>query len=113
MTFPVPCPFLDLSYGNGKGSTFDIAETKNGRQTVTLQVEWARRFILFHGKRHPADFGAAHVTSFLTHLAVEGDVSRSGRRDRRSPTSELGIPTEVACPALLLAIVMHWSSVTF
>ncbi len=36
-----------------------------------------RRFILFHGKRHPADMAAAEVGSFLTHLAVERQVSAS------------------------------------
>ncbi len=34
-------------------------------------VDWIRRFILFHGKRHPADMGAAEVEAFLTHLAVQ------------------------------------------
>jgi integron integrase len=31
---------------------------------------WARRFILFHGKRHPMDMGAPEITEFLTDLAV-------------------------------------------
>jgi integrase len=34
-----------------------------------------RRFILFHGKRHPIEMGAPDVTSFLTALAVERRVS--------------------------------------
>jgi integron integrase len=46
-------------------------------RTEDCYVDWARRFILFHGKRHPADLGAAHVAAFLTHLAVEGDVAVS------------------------------------
>lgn len=36
---------------------------------------WARRFILFHGKRHPEDMSAREITSFLTHLAVERHVA--------------------------------------
>lgn len=31
---------------------------------------WARQSILFHGKRHPDDPGAAEISAFLTHLAV-------------------------------------------
>jgi len=38
---------------------------------------WIRRFILFHGKRHPQELGAAEVASFLSHLAVQGRVSAS------------------------------------
>jgi hypothetical protein len=32
-------------------------------------VAWARRYILFHGKRHPRDLGTAEVVQFLVHLA--------------------------------------------
>jgi hypothetical protein len=32
-------------------------------------VEWTRRFILFHGKRHPRELGVAEVESFLKHVA--------------------------------------------
>ncbi|WP_180683769.1 integron integrase [Tepidicella baoligensis] len=45
--------------------------------TERQYVHWVRRFVLFHGKRHPADMGAPEVESFLTHLAVEGNVSSS------------------------------------
>ncbi|MEN9986514.1 MAG: hypothetical protein RI925_2016 [Pseudomonadota bacterium] len=38
-------------------------------------VQWVRRFILFHDKRHPVEMGAAEVEAFLTHLAVEGKVA--------------------------------------
>jgi len=47
------------------------------RRTVKTYVAWARRYILFHGKRHPAEMGAAEVTSFLTSLAVDGNVAAS------------------------------------
>ena len=36
-----------------------------------------KRFIVFHGKRHPAQMGKAEVTAFLTHLAVQRDVAVS------------------------------------
>ncbi len=40
-------------------------------------VGWIRRYILFHGKRHPAEMGAPGVTRFLTELAVRGKVAAS------------------------------------
>jgi integron integrase len=47
------------------------------RRTEEAYVGWAARFILFHGKRHPDTMGAAEVTSFLTSLAVDRNVSPS------------------------------------
>ena len=46
-------------------------------RTEACYLHWARHFILFHGKRHPRDLGAAEVEQFLTHLAVVGRVSAS------------------------------------
>ena len=46
-------------------------------RTERQYVQWVKRFILFHGKRHPRDMGASEVEAFLTHLAVEGNVSAS------------------------------------
>ena len=40
-------------------------------------VDWIRRFILFHGKRHPREMGATEVGSFLSHLAVQRHVASS------------------------------------
>src|SRR5262249_42091966 len=40
-------------------------------------VDWIRRFILFHGKRHPLEMGALEINRFLTHLAVAGHVGAS------------------------------------
>ena len=46
-------------------------------RTEEAYQAWCRRFILFHGKRHPLDMGAAEVTAFLTDLAVTRKVSAS------------------------------------
>jgi integron integrase len=46
-------------------------------RTEQAYVHWIRRFILFHGKRHPREMGAVEVSAFLTHLAVERTVSAS------------------------------------
>jgi len=47
------------------------------RRTEKAYVHWIRRFIFFHGKRHPAEMGAVQVTAFLTSLAVQGKVAAS------------------------------------
>ena len=39
--------------------------------------QWLRRFLRFHRLRHPREMGSAEVNAFLTHLAVEGQVSAS------------------------------------
>jgi hypothetical protein len=44
-------------------------------RTEEADVSWVRRFILFHGKRHPTDMGAEEIRAFLTHLAVHGKVA--------------------------------------
>jgi len=46
-------------------------------KTEHAYVGWIRRFILFHGKRHPLEMGKKEVTEFLTHLAVAGGVAAS------------------------------------
>ncbi len=46
-------------------------------RTETQYIQWIKRFIFFHGKRHPKDMDAVEVEAFLTHLAVEGGVSAS------------------------------------
>jgi integron integrase len=46
-------------------------------ETEKAYVSWVRRFILFHGKRHPRDLGVQEVTAFLTDLAVTRKVSAS------------------------------------
>ncbi len=46
-------------------------------RTEQAYLGWVRRFILFHGKRHPAAMGAHEITAFLNHLASERHVSAS------------------------------------
>ncbi len=47
------------------------------RRTEEAYVGWIRRFVKFHGLRHPSTLGAAEVTGFLTHLAERGQVASS------------------------------------
>jgi integron integrase len=44
-------------------------------RTEQSYVGWIRRFIRFHGRRHPREMGAAEVEAFLTSLAVDRKVS--------------------------------------
>jgi len=47
------------------------------RRTEKAYVAWTRRYILFHGKRHPSEMGAAEMTQYLSSLATQGNVSAS------------------------------------
>jgi len=44
-------------------------------RTEETYCGWIRRFILFHGKRHPREMCAAEIEQFLTHLATVGNVA--------------------------------------
>ncbi len=46
-------------------------------RTEAAYLQWIRQYILFHGKRHPTEMGAAEVSAFLTHLAVKRQVAAS------------------------------------
>lgn len=45
------------------------------RRTSEAYVYWARRFVMFHDRRHPAELGAAEVSAFISDLAVAGKVA--------------------------------------
>ena len=44
-------------------------------RTEQAYLHWIRRFILFHGKRHPREMGISEVRAFLSHLARDRDVA--------------------------------------
>src|SRR6266545_4402044 len=46
-------------------------------RTEEAYVQWIKRFIFFHGKRHPREMGAREIEMFLTDLAVRGKVAAS------------------------------------
>ena len=46
-------------------------------RTEQAYLQWAKRYILFHGKRHPSELGEAEIVAFLTHLAVSRNVAAS------------------------------------
>ncbi len=53
-------------------------------RTEKSYVDWIKRYIWHHGKRHPKDMGAAEVEAFLTHLAVQRNVSASTQNQAKS-----------------------------
>src|SRR5262252_10473246 len=54
-----------------------LRERQCSARTEQAYVHWIRRFILFHGRRHPKDLGPEEVRGFLSTLAVEAGVSAS------------------------------------
>jgi len=46
-------------------------------RTEEAYINWIKRYIFFHHKRHPAEMGAPEIEAFLTHLAVDEQVAAS------------------------------------
>jgi len=52
-------------------------------RTERTYCDWIRRFILYHGKRHPQEMAEPELTDFLTHLARDGRVAASTQNQAR------------------------------
>lgn len=46
-------------------------------RTQQTYIQWIKRFIYFHNKRHPDEMGKKEIEAFLTHLAVDRQVAAS------------------------------------
>jgi integron integrase len=46
-------------------------------RTEKSYVSWIKRFILFHGKRHPQEMGKPEIEAFLSHLVMKRNVASS------------------------------------
>jgi integron integrase len=56
----------------------DALRTKHySYRTEQTYIDWIKRYILFHNKRHPNEMGENEIRSFLTHLATERKVAAS------------------------------------
>ena len=53
-------------------------------RTEQTYLDWVRRYIRFHGLRHPRELGAEAVEAFLTHLAVKRNVAASTQNQAKS-----------------------------
>lgn len=47
------------------------------KRTIETYTYWIRLYILYSGKRHPADLGDTEVEAFLSHLVNKRNVSRA------------------------------------
>jgi integron integrase len=54
-----------------------LRERRYSRRTEEAYVAWVRRYVIFHGRRHPRDLGAEDVRRFLSALATEERVAAS------------------------------------
>ncbi|MGE4295275.1 MAG: phage integrase N-terminal SAM-like domain-containing protein [Campylobacterales bacterium] len=66
-------------------------------KTEKSYTGWIKRYILFHHKKHPIDMGKAEIEAFLTHLAVERNVSATTQNQAFNAllflyTQVLGVP---------------------
>jgi site-specific recombinase XerD len=89
-------------------------------RTEQTYIDWIKRFILFHDKRHPKDMGADEVQSYITYLANERSVASStqnqalsaivflykyaafGRRSSFHPTSFVQVVPNACQPFFLI-----------
>jgi len=56
----------------------DAIRTKHySHRTEEAYLQWVKRFIFFHNKRHPTEMGELEINQFLSHLAVKGNVASS------------------------------------
>jgi integron integrase len=53
-------------------------------RTEQAYVEWIKRYVWFHGKRHPSGLGAIDVEKFLSHLVSDRDVSAATQNQAQS-----------------------------
>jgi integrase len=62
----------------------EIRTRHYSRRTEEAYVHWIRRFIVFHGRRHPRELAGPEISSFLTWLAVEQHVAASTQNQAMS-----------------------------
>ena len=86
-------------------------------RTEAVYVGWVRRFVRFHGLRHPDRLRETEVVAFLTHLATEGRVSASTQQQALSallvlyrdvlgrPLGDLGSVLKARAPSRLPVVL--------
>jgi len=76
-------------------------------RTEQTYVDWIKRFIIFHNKRHPKEMGVEEVQAFIVYLANERSVSASTQNQALSSIvflykyvlqNELSIPSDIIRP---------------
>jgi integron integrase len=86
-------------------------------RTEAVYLVWVRRFVRYHGLRHPLEMGEREVAQYLTHLAVERRVSASTQQQAMSallllykdvlerPLGALGVVRRAHAPARLPVVL--------
>lgn len=81
MTVLTPAPAVQPEQEKGPKLVAQVRRAlrvrHRSRRTEQAYVGWIRRFVHFHGMRHPAEMGGAEIEQYLTYLAEEGKVSAS------------------------------------
>jgi hypothetical protein len=49
----------------------ELAVRHDAPRTIKVYVQWVRRYLAFHGRRHPRDMGTAEIHAFLSYLAKD------------------------------------------
>jgi hypothetical protein len=79
---PDMAPTLPISASQNKPKLLDQVRDVIRRRHFSIRTEqayidWIRRFILFHNKRHPREMAETEISAFLTHLARDSRVAAS------------------------------------
>ena len=54
------------------------------RRTEDVYLDWSKRYILYHKKRHPQEMGKREVEEFLTYLATERNVAAATQNQAKA-----------------------------
>jgi hypothetical protein len=78
---PTSSPSKIPESGQGKklmDQVSDALRTKHySYRTEQTYVDWIKRYIYFHNKRHPSEMGEIEIRAFIAHLATERKVAAS------------------------------------
>jgi len=76
-----PIPLHEIAHPKDKKLLEQVSDALRVKhysyRTEKTYIDWIKRYILFHNKRHPREMGAPEIQAFITHLAVERNVSAS------------------------------------
>ncbi|NJD37683.1 MAG: hypothetical protein FIA89_05085 [Geobacter sp.] len=60
------------------------AQKHYSRRTEDVYVDWAKRFVLYHNKRHPQEMGKQEIEEFLTYLVRDCKVSATNQNQAKA-----------------------------
>ncbi|PYI98237.1 MAG: hypothetical protein DME98_05135 [Verrucomicrobia bacterium] len=77
-------PILDVASVGHKPKLLDQVRNVIRRRHYSIRteqayVDWIKRFIIYHNKRHPAEMAEEEVAQFLTNCASDIQITRVGK----------------------------------